>query len=83
MVGNRKNIIRVGVAGYLPCSFGVARAVMVQPDMLRVFVRRCIYNHIIQPEILTGLHYSYGDFASVRNEDFTVHNNPVLLIQFV
>jgi hypothetical protein len=57
----------------------MASAVTVQPDMLRIFIGCSIDNYIIQPEILAGLHNSYGDLASVCYEDFSFHG---ICIQF-
>ena len=77
MVGNRKNIIGVGVAGDLPGPFPVALAVTIQTDMLGILVCCSVYHNKVQTEILAGLHDPNGDFAPVSYEYFAVHKNQV------
>ena len=79
-VCDSKDIIGISITGDLPGLFITASGVAVEADMLGVLVRCGIHYNKIQPEILAGLHDSYGDFAPVRYEDFAVHINPVMLL---
>jgi hypothetical protein len=65
MIGHGENIVGLRVTGDPPGILAGAAA-DVLADMLGILVRVRIYNHILKAEILAGIHYPDGYFASIR-----------------
>lgn len=79
IVGYRKDIVRVSIAGDLPGvllrPFGP-----VQLDVLGIPVGICVDYNVVQSQIPATIHYADGYFATVGDEHLSFHTNPLAYI---